>query len=428
MDVVWNGPLPMMPNQTQALHLPSTCYREAPSYPLKSSFPRRIQQSEIQPDLFPRIHLQEQPAPCPSPGQRKVCVQVKSDGQFYCGRLHLRGRLEQDSGPKAILAIEIARLNRHSTISLGDRFPLHHSHKQGWTFDIKAQTETQALASSLEQRLQHEGLEVTRSDLVTLISSLSRSQNGKKLANFIRGNVDGFPDDLGSVVWHPSAGVDFSPLVAFSRGYLESKQAFRELSPATFHVMTCLGWDESHLMALLESKDRILFEDHLTRIHLVDHQLVELFDDSLWRRPSKRNYHHRPRIGLFRENHSDGFLATVELTCKRTGYRERVPVLYLLAENIATYKTFVRGGDFQVRHIKATCEGLAFGGCGRSLIDHLCLTGQGLDTLESIWLGRDSAERKLKDLPPPWAYHVTEMPGAFTGHLARIEKEIEKYV
>jgi len=56
---------------------------------------------------------------------------------------------------------------------------------------------------------------------------------------------------------------------------------------------------------------------------------------------------------------------------KESGYVERIPMLYLLSENIATYEHFVSSCLFQVRHGPATCEGLAFGGGKRSLIDEL---------------------------------------------------------
>jgi hypothetical protein len=176
-------------------------------------------------------------------------------------------------------------------------------------------------------------------------------------------------------------------------------------------------------MNYLKSEDRVLFEDHQTRVRIVNFQMLELKNEYLWSRPSRRNYHLGGRETIFSEQDSDGFIARVEILCKKTGHLEEVPVLYLLSENIATYEEFVRSGLFQVRHIKATCEGLAFGGCSRSLIDYICESQWGLDTLESTWLRDGCGEYRFQNLPDAWQIKVGRMPRAFSGELVRVSRK-----
>lgn len=308
-------------------------------------------------------------------------------------------------------------------VAAGDSPFLLLSYEEGWDLESAGIDEMREMACSLREQLAELKIQVRLSHMLSLLRQLAQNRKVTSLSDFFKVDPGNLPTDLSSVVWHPSAGVDFSPIVAYSKGYLGTKEALADLTPATLHVMTCLGMCEEQLMKRLQSEDRILFEDERTRMRIADYEMLALKNECLWRRPSRRNFNLNGRETLFREQESDGISARVEILCKETRYLERVPVLYLFSENIATYEEFVRSGLFKIRHVKAVCEGLAFGGCSRSLIDYLCESERGLDTLESVWLRRDSAEHRFQKLSDEWQIEVGQMPLAFWGDLVRVSRK-----
>gem|GEM_PF-2119483 len=247
------------------------------------------------------------------------------------------------------------------------------------------------------------------------------SEDVNSINDFFKEPMKNPPPNLSSVVWHPSAGRDWRPFVFWSKGYLERKVKFSGLTPATLHVMTTLNCSAKELMEFLESDERVAWQDERTMIRLVEFEYVALRCEDLWRRPSREHYHFEGRNNecVFRQRGADGFSGVIEVIDKESGHVERIPMLYLLSENIATYEHFVSSGLFQVRHVPATCEGLGFGGCQRSLINYLVETGLGVDDLESVWVGNSSGTafthllELVKRRPMiPWA-----MPMCFGGTL-----------
>lgn len=262
----------------------------------------------------------------------------------------------------------------------------------------------------------------SRNDGVDQPSSSNISQTKIEFSDFFKCCPSPLPTDFQSVVWHPSAGSDFSPLIVYSRGYLKRKNALTDLTPATLHVMTCMGYCEEPLLECLDDESKILFEDARTRIEITEYQMLELKIEKLWKSPSPQHFNLSERENLFRERKADGFIAQVKMTSKESGYQESVPLLYLFSENIATYRHFVATGLFKVRHIKAFCEGLACGGCSRSLVTEICESQIGLENLESIWLEEGAAARRLEKLPPDYQYAIRPMPLIFPGVLAHLSK------
>lgn len=305
----------------------------------------------------------------------------------------------------------------------GDQPILFLAYEEGWFLENASREEMMEMAWELQSQLRDFGIRASRGQLIGQLKRLCAGRQVTKLADFFKEDPGTLPTDLNSVAWHPSAGHDFSPLVAYSKGYLCGKEALSDLTPATLHIMTCLACCEEELMEILESEERVLFEDGRTHMRIVNYQMLELKNEDLWRRPSRRNFNLSGREEVFRQQKSDGFIAQVEIRCKETGYCERVPMLYLLGENIATYHTFIQSGLFKVRHIKATCEGLAFGGCSRSLIDFICESQVGLDTLESAWLRTGVGALRFAPLPDEWQIEVGKMPIAFSGDLVRVSRK-----
>lgn len=246
----------------------------------------------------------------------------------------------------------------------------------------------------------------------------------RRLSDLFVKELEQEPSDFSSVLWHPSAGVDWSAFVFYSKGYLARKESYQDLTPATFHVMTNLAVYDDELMAILESEDRQCFNDGRSRLRIAEFEHVQLKDQDLWRRTSRHNYYGPARKDVFRERGSDGILAVMEMTCLETGYVERVPFLYLWVENHNGYEYLMRSGLFTVRHVKAVCEGLAFGFCRRPLLDTLCMTGLGAETLESVWARSGNGGQvggAIKRLSRRTEREVKrrEMPMCFSGELFR---------
>jgi hypothetical protein len=123
-------------------------------------------------------------------------------------------------------------------------------------------------------------------------------------------------------------------------------------------------------MAVLMSEQGVLYEDERTVVRIKEHQLIKIRKKRLWSGYSKR-YCHFDRGETFKQVGSDGFIGLVELTDKKSGYKETTSLVYLLSENISTFELMVRNGMANVNHIVASCEGLGFGGCGRSIFDYI---------------------------------------------------------
>lgn len=98
-------------------------------------------------------------------------------------------------------------------------------------------------------------------------------EHQQMLGDFFKGDLTQGVEDFSSVVWHPSAGLDWSPLVFYSPGYLSRKESYQDLTAATFHVMTNLwGYDED-LLEILESRERVCYEDDRTLVRVAEYDL-----------------------------------------------------------------------------------------------------------------------------------------------------------
>ncbi len=367
--------------------------------------------------------MNEEAARYENSGTRQVCV-PRPNGRRSChGRVRLTAFMPYQEGHEGVILMEVFENRKKLLYAAGEGPSLFLSYEEGWTLENASFDEMSKMADSLVQQLETLDIRAQPAHMISLVRQLGENRKVTRLAEFFKTDPGDLPSDFSSVVWHPSAGKDFTPIVAYSKGYLGGQEALADLTPATLHVMTCLGGYEEPLMNYLKSEDRVLFEDHQTRVRIASYEMLELKNERLWSRPSRRNYNLGGRETIFSEQDSDGFIARVEILCKKTGYLEEVPVLYLLSENIATYEEFVRSGLFQVRHIKATCEGLAFGGCSRSLIDYICESQWGLNTLESSWLRDGCGEYRFQNLPDAWQIKVGRMPRAFSGELVRVSRK-----
>lgn len=215
-----------------------------------------------------------------------------------------------------------------------------------------------------------------------------------RITDLIKG-LDNQPIDIPdttAVCLHVSAGLDFRSLVYYSDGYLSSHKEVENLTRPTCHIYTCLPVknEEQGLMDILTSDDKLLFEDDRTRIRIKSHQMITVTDPRLWSNISRR-YCHIKRGEVFAGEGADGFVAEVELVDIKSGYTEMVSLIYLLTENHATYHYLTQLG-VGIKNIVATCEGLAFGGCGMTIFASVCECLS--DKLETVVIPERGQARK----------------------------------
>lgn len=173
-----------------------------------------------------------------------------------------------------------------------------------------------------------------------------------------------------NVAWHVSAGQDYTPIVTWAKGYAPSWKDQYPVPTPGLHIFTCLNDDdEAQLMAILKSREKILCTHRNTQISIIDYELVR-FGDAV---PLTHNKRHADfgRGETFSQENADGFYASVLITDLEAGYEERTRLLYLFSENIVTFDYFIERGWVTVRFLAASCEGLAFGGCRRSIFNFL---------------------------------------------------------
>lgn len=182
------------------------------------------------------------------------------------------------------------------------------------------------------------------------------------------------------VCWSVSAGHDTRPLVFFSDPMREATIRLAGMTPAEFlrpdlFIYTCLDEGGQGLHDLQEGQ--VLFEDRSTRATVearhplcIDRVQVPYAID--------RSRVHFGEDPLDRHDH-DAALIRVRLTCLRTGHEETATLLYLAMENLQAWDALISRADIRLDALVATREGLGFGGCGRSILEHLYQDGRILE-------------------------------------------------
>lgn len=176
--------------------------------------------------------------------------------------------------------------------------------------------------------------------------------------------------DLSCVAWHASAGTDLRPLVIYSDGYLSNLAEEVGITRPKAHVFTCMGGGaEEKWLRLLKSDGGVIYDDGRTRIRVKNYQFLRMLEP--YRRLLVKG---RPFCDMDREDHfaamnADGFTAEIEILDPRSGYKENTSLLYLFSENIKTYVFMVSRSLVRTSHLYIPCEGLAMGGCRKSISD-----------------------------------------------------------
>lgn len=191
------------------------------------------------------------------------------------------------------------------------------------------------------------------------------------------------------VCWSVSAGHDTRPMVFFSEPMREATIRHAGMSPVDLprpdlFLYTCLdpGGQGLHDMR----QGMVLFEDRSTRATIeARHPL--LIDRSRVRYAIDRSRVHFGEDPLVRHDH-DAALFRIRLTCLRTWHEETVDLLYLAMENLQAWDALISRADIRLDTLVATREGLGFGGCGRSILEHLYQDGRIRDALSPFHVPR----------------------------------------
>lgn len=176
------------------------------------------------------------------------------------------------------------------------------------------------------------------------------------------------------VCWTVSAGHDFRPLVFFSRPGCRALAERAGLPPCEapvpdLFIHTSLPFPEGNDGLHGLPCRGTVYADRHTEIRIEDKLALHLDRDRV---PYEilRAHHHAALDPLLAHDH-DAALFTIRLLCLDTGHEETVRLLYLAMENLNAGDALLTTGPFDLRYLVATREGLGFGGCNRSILQHL---------------------------------------------------------
>lgn len=241
-------------------------------------------------------------------------------------------------------------------------------------------------------------------------------------------------------LFHVSAGLDCRPLVYFSKGFQSGRGG--DLSTPDLVIQTCLGNILDELVKRIQ-EGTPLYEDQFTRVSLSNFEplrrqrkIFGFYD--LKQRRRAASFRERPvqRYGF------DAFFSEVLIEDKRTGYGEKIPLLYLFSENIGTLEALSIEGPVGISTLVATREGTAFGGCKKSIIDHIyrdhspdCLQSRGFKpstvvTFQDVthdWFCRGLQTAGIKRIPSPVDYLPENGRFSSKANIQRLEYPVSAY-
>lgn len=225
------------------------------------------------------------------------------------------------------------------------------------------------------------------------------------------------PDHRPTVCWTVSAGVDTRPLVFFSEPWLHSlemQMGLEHVPRPDFFVHTCLpGCGVS-----IDSMQRHAFLDRASIVHTKRFSWLSL--QACFGRQIISEEHYAFLRDLGDMPHVRAARVDVMITSLTMPFRGRSTILYLEMENIHAFDSLMSQGWFDVTHLVATREGLAFGGCRKSIVDHLYRDGAIAKAMQHdcapefvvTWEG--STHRILMEHAPRWHGAVRTL-GSYIG-------------
>lgn len=171
------------------------------------------------------------------------------------------------------------------------------------------------------------------------------------------------------VFWYVSAGDDFRGPVFLTQYHIdhEARHHGRDLEKPDLFVYNCLGPEVQDLRIKLSSGRRVeLFNDGGTSIVAKNYKIVDLNEDI--------DFYVNPdyiEVGHIRDTTNQKKAFYFELEIISRNYTETQKILYFEAENIDFYNKIILSDFFETYYLCATREGMGFGNCKKSIIDHI---------------------------------------------------------
>ena len=178
-----------------------------------------------------------------------------------------------------------------------------------------------------------------------------------------------FENRYPKVFWYASAGRDFRPLVyvhpAFQRALAQKMQeSFFSLPVPDLFVYSCLM-----PKGVKFTKGEVLYQDKKTRIRCILTQPLPLNRQRVRYQIDRKKAHfgRDPR----RSKRAEAQLMLVEVKSLIGMGEALYPVLYLEMENCNCFDEILSKSAFDVQYLCFTREGLAMGGCAKSVSTHI---------------------------------------------------------
>ena len=177
------------------------------------------------------------------------------------------------------------------------------------------------------------------------------------------------------ILWYVSAGADFRSVSFLSDRHINNQRKHhgRELSRPDLFVFNGLGKDTDTLISNIRNNNHYeIFSDHSTRIVASGFRALQLNDSIEEQLIISSGYFSESGDYLQREGTQVSFF---KVTVASEGESDTFNFLYFEHENIDFFNKIILGNHFQVEYLCATREGMGWGNCRKSIVDHVYKDG-----------------------------------------------------
>ena len=219
-------------------------------------------------------------------------------------------------------------------------------------------------------------------------------------------------------------------MVFLSDAYRQHRLTGLSIQRPDLFVYSCLGADGLHSL----KAGMTLYKDKRTEITILLLQPLRIDRRKTAYRIDSAFVHFAE--DPLKDHDNDAALMEVEVKSLTLNTSDRFPVLYMAMENLNCFEEVMSKGWFDVQFLCTTREGLGFGNCGTSLIQHLYTEGRNLthrfhprfvitwgDYTDSLF--RNGAKRYYPELRRV-AHYIPENLGAHDHHLYELYPESQK--
>lgn len=178
-----------------------------------------------------------------------------------------------------------------------------------------------------------------------------------------------------NIFWYVSAGDDFRGLSFLSSYNIDHQMEHhkKELKRPDLFVFNCLGPETDDLVEKLKTQTNpIIFSDQITTIKASNFKELILLNEI------QSQLYIDPKYILIAEEYRDRKSTPVyyfEIEVSGDDYTDNHKVLYFEHENIDFFQKIILNSFFKVQYLCATREGMGFGFCKKSIVDHIYKEG-----------------------------------------------------